>query len=326
MAASKTSVLIAASVLTGPEYSHCVQGGLDRRWSADQIAAYANVIQAGTPITASGTFPSADYGKLVLVTAATVAVTLPAATGLSDFTLVDLWYTGGAGTAVVPGLGTITAQDHGRLAFMVLSNVWNQIKPASASGSGSGGGITTPYAQGDGRYKTPKNILANGAAGVSVPINTLLLLPVLLETGITITELAYRVSTAGTNATFALYVAATNKMPTGAPIALGGSQVVSTTGDKTITGLSVAVTQDWNWLAVAVDNAATVFNTFGSAAAMVASYLGVSNTTNMFSGAGNYLNKTITGMTLPTLTGSFTGDSLADGAASQRFPLVGFKC
>jgi hypothetical protein len=111
----------------------------------DALVRLAGVTTAnltfGTTMTTGGVFSDTNYGKLTRVTGSGATITFPSATGLADGTLIDLWFTGGAGTA-----NGVAVQAGGRILFAAVGNSWVHMKPFNdLVGSGDGGSETAGY-------------------------------------------------------------------------------------------------------------------------------------------------------------------------------------
>lgn len=91
----------------------------------------ASSIPLGTSMTSDGVLPLENLGRLTLVTAAGVDVTLPSPAELTDGTVVSLFFVGGAGT--VNGL---VVQDHGRATYLAVSETWQIVRPMTAVAGG----------------------------------------------------------------------------------------------------------------------------------------------------------------------------------------------
>lgn len=156
------------------------------------------------------------------VTVADEGVDLATAASKLDFVGAGVAATGAAGTKTITIPGAAAAQ---KLALRSGVRFWGipGVRSISSNAGAAMAGGTDAYA------------------------------PWFPEENITITELGLYVNTAaagGVTARLGIYAADDNWQPTGAPILDAGTVAVDTTGKKTITGLSAALTGRTRYLAV----------------------------------------------------------------------------
>jgi hypothetical protein len=178
--------------------------------------------------------------------------------------------------------------------------------------------------------------LADGIAVAATPsagaANTIYFHPFVLLADVTIDSLIARVSTAAASGLFqiALYAAsATTKLPTGAALYSSASQSTTTISAIEDTGPSLALKAGLYWAATNKDTtgAAAVFLSGSVSQLRAAQLVPAQTAAGLMAGSGSSLagySRATTFGTWPTLTGSFSGDSLAQ-VQSTIIPLIGFK-
>jgi len=179
-----------------------------------------------------------------------------------------------------------------------------------------------------GRWMVPEGITAS-SAGTAPGSGSIRMFAARIRKSIIITDIGARIITisGGGNVQLAIYAAdATTLMPTGAALYSTGSLSTGSLATVSVGSLSIAVTPGVYWFASNCDNGTAALCTVNSAHNhQLMLYGSTSLATVMGSGAGVAgLAKTQTFGTWPTLTGSFSGDSLSE-VVSQTVPLIAFK-
>lgn len=163
--------------------------------------------------------------------------------------------------------------------------------------------------------------------------NTIYFHPFVLVASATIDSLIARVSTAAASGLFqmALYAShATTGLPTGAALYSSASQ--STTSATVIedTGPSLALSAGLYWAAFNKDTTAAtaVFTSLTTNSLRVPQLVPAQTAAGLMAAVASVLagySRSTTFGTWPTLTGSFSGDSLAQVTTNGIVPVIGFK-
>jgi hypothetical protein len=162
--------------------------------------------------------------------------------------------------------------------------------------------------------------------GTPVTAGSLYLAPVFVERDTTMSELYCTISTtqASQNCQIGIYACdRTSLMPTGAPIYNTGNLSTAVAQSVGGTGLSLYFQRGWYWAGGMASAAAAFRVIVASGGPASLNYFCGSNSFN--STDQRHLVKTGTFGTWPTLTGSYSGDSLADTESSSRCPVLFFR-
>jgi hypothetical protein len=166
-------------------------------------------------------------------------------TGTETTALLDTVTSGAKGLAPASGGGTAN--------FLRADGTW-------ATPSGGGGGGTMPFALPSAQWMYPQH-MGTGATNTQAAATAqrFHLTPMFIARDCTVTDALARVQTLESGATMCLgiYGSDDELVPT-TLIADFGTVSATTTGDKTITGLSQALSQGWVFLATWCSNHSTV--------------------------------------------------------------------
>lgn len=163
--------------------------------------------------------------------------------------------------------------------------------------------------------------------------NTIYFHPFVLLAATTIDSLLARVSTAAASGLFqmALYAAdATTRLPTGAALYSSSSQSTTTATVIEDTAPSLALSAGLYWAAFNKDTtaAAAVFTSLTTNSLRVPQFVPAQTAAGLMASVASVLagySRSTTFGTWPTLTGSFSGDSLAQVTTNGIVPVIGFK-
>ena len=162
--------------------------------------------------------------------------------------------------------------------------------------------------------------------GIPVSVGSLYLAPVFIERDTTMSELYCNITTtqASQNCQIGLYACdRTSLMPTGAPIYNSGNLSTAVALSVGATGLSLYFRRGWYWAGGMASAAAAFRVIIGSGGPASLNHFCGSASPN--TADARHLVKTGTFGTWPTLTGSYSGDSLGDTEANSRCPLLYFR-
>jgi len=164
------------------------------------------------------------------------------------------------------------------------------------------------------------------ASGIAVTAGSLYLAPVFIDRDTTMSELYCTITTtqASQNCQIGLYACdRTSLMPTGAPIYNSGNLSTAVAAAVGATGLSLYLQRGWYWAGGMASAAAAFRVILGSGGPASLNYFCGSASPN--TPDARHLVKTGTFGTWPTLTGSYSGDSLADTESNSRCPVLYFR-
>ncbi len=348
MASRKWSEFTAGGALAGTEKFPGLDGTTNKTWLASQLATYITaLIVDAAPSTldtlnelAAALGDDPNFAATVTAALATkqpldTDLTAIAALSTTSFGRSLLEATNAAALRILAGtvIGTDVQAYHANLgALSGLAGAPAKIAYFTGSGAMALADYAVPAPIPTGRWMSGEGAGLPSNAATAPGASNLSLYPVVIRRAITITDIKMYISTsaASGNVQFGVYASsATTGAPTGAPLYNSASQSTTSTGEIGTTGLTVVLVPGVYWFAAMCDaSAATaVFRSRSAgAAARIAEIVGCDTATDALATTPitGWRKSAITFGTWPTLTGSYSGDSLAQVQAAS-VPMLTFK-